>query len=934
MNRYNQFVDFMSDNILYLFDGTALAYRSYFAMINSNLRNAEGLPTGAVYAFAHAIDRIIETHKPTHIAVAWDTHAPTFRHHMDDAYKANRPPQPEELRESIPLIKEMLGYFNIPSLELDGFEADDIVGTLAESARGQNVQVFMVTPDKDFMQLVHDNIAMMKPLSKGDGFEIIDRQGVIYFFGVPPEQVVDVLTLIGDSSDNIPGVSGVGKKGAPELILQYGSVDKLLAAGPSITAKRVREGILGNEDRIRLSRDMIIIKTDVPGIGSWQEMQWTGVNRELLLPFFNRMQFRTLHRKYAGPAITAPSDASQNDLFATQSDLFSAEAALPVSSYKQLDRGSVDYRLVTSSEELQSLVRAIGESDAICVDTETTGVDPMLAELVGIALSVKAGQAWYIALNHATFSTAEALEALRPFLSDPNRLIIAQNLKYDYIVLHRAGLPLSDNVFDTMIAGYLADPSQALNMDALAMKYLGYEPISIDQLIGSGRKQKSIADIPVDDVLYYAAEDADITYQLWEKLRETLKQDELVEVAETIEFPLVTVLARMELQGIRIDPDMLSSFSKVLGEDMLILEKQIYELAGGQFNINSPAQLGEILFKKLKLPSGKKTATGKFSTNEAVLSELAVKYELPARILDYRGLAKLRSTYVDALPPLVHPQTGRVHTSFNQSVAATGRLSSSNPNLQNIPIRTERGREIRKAFVPADGFRMVAADYSQIELRVIASMSQDEAMMEAFRNDEDIHTRTAKEIFSLDDISTVDREQRRKAKEVNFGIPYGVSAYGLASRLGIGNNEGKEIIDAYFARFPGIKTYIDETIAFAREHGYVKTMSGRRRYIPDIRSSNFNIRGFAERTAINMPVQGSAADMIKKAMIEIDRLLRDGEYQTRMLLQVHDELVFEMPEAEVAAVLPQIRRAMESAIPLTVPVKVESGVADNWLEAH
>jgi DNA polymerase I len=934
MNRYNQFVDFMSDNILYLFDGTALAYRSYFAMINSNLRNAEGLPTGAVYAFAHAIDRIIETHKPTHIAVAWDTHAPTFRHHMDDAYKANRPPQPEELRESIPLIKEMLGYFNIPSLELDGFEADDIVGTLAESARGQNVQVFMVTPDKDFMQLVHDNIAMMKPLSKGDGFEIIDRQGVINFFGVPPEQVVDVLTLIGDSSDNIPGVSGVGKKGAPELILQYGSVDKLLAAGPSITAKRVREGILGNEDRIRLSRDMIIIKTDVPGIGSWQEMQWTGVNRELLLPFFNRMQFRTLHRKYAGPAITAPSDASQNDLFAAQSDLFSAEAVLPVSSYKQLDRSSVDYRLVTSSDELKGLLKAIGESDAICVDTETTGVDPMLAELVGIALSVKAGQAWYIALNHATFSTAEALDALRPFLSDPNRLIIAQNLKYDYIVLQRAGLPLSDNVFDTMIAGYLADPSQALNMDALAMKYLGYEPISIDQLIGSGRKQKSIADVPVDDVLYYAAEDADITYQLWEKLRETLKQDELVEVAETIEFPLVTVLARMELQGIRIDPDMLSSFSKVLGEDMLILEKKIYELAGGEFNINSPAQLGEILFKKLKLPSGKKTATGKFSTNEAVLSELAVKYELPARILDYRGLAKLRSTYVDALPPLVHPQTGRVHTSFNQSVAATGRLSSSNPNLQNIPIRTERGREIRKAFVPADGFRMVAADYSQIELRVIASMSQDEAMMEAFRNDEDIHTRTAKEIFSLDDISTVDREQRRKAKEVNFGIPYGVSAYGLASRLGIGNNEGKEIIDAYFARFPGIKTYIDETIAFAREYGYVKTMSGRRRYIPDIRSSNFNIRGFAERTAINMPVQGSAADMIKKAMIAIDRLLREGRYRTRMLLQVHDELVFEMPEAEVATVLPQIRRAMESAIPLTVPVKVESGVADNWLEAH
>lgn len=926
----------MHTNTLYLFDGTALAYRSYFAMINTNLRNAEGLATGAVFAFAHAIDRIIDTHKPTHIAVAWDTHAPTFRHHMDEAYKANRPPQPEELRASIPLIKEMLGYFRIPSLELDGFEADDIVGTLATTARGQDVQVFMVTPDKDFMQLVHDNIAMMKPLSKGDGFEIIDREGVINFFGVPPEQVVDVLTLIGDSSDNIPGVMGVGKKGAPDLIREFGSVDTLLDRASTLTAKRVREGIVGNEDRIRLSRDMIIIKTDVPGMGNWKDLRWGGPDRQSLSTFFTRMQFRTLVRKYAAPAVATPVDMAQNDLFSAQSDMFATEAeASPAASvFKKLDLQTVDYRMVQTREALLQVVQVLSQCSHVCVDTETTGVDPMLASLVGIALARKPGEAWYIPLNRSEFSTAEALDALRPVLSDPQRVIVGQNLKYDYIVLHRAGLTLSDRVFDTMIAAYLAEPSQALNMDALAMKYLDYEPIPIEKLIGSGRKQISIADVPVDTVLAYAAEDADITVQLFEKLRDILQRDGLSEVAEIIEFPLVTVLARMELIGIRIDLDMLSEFSKLLTEDMLALEKEIYELAGGEFNINSPAQLGDILFKKLKLPSGKKTATGKFSTNEAVLSELAVRYPLPARILDYRGLAKLRSTYVDALPPLVHPQTGRVHSSFNQSVAATGRLSSSNPNLQNIPIRTDRGREIRKAFVPADGFRLVAADYSQIELRVIASMSSDEAMKQAFHDDEDIHARTAKEIFGLDDIRNVDRDQRRKAKEVNFGIPYGVSAYGLAARLGIGNNEGKAIIDAYFERFPGVKKYIDETIAFARENGFVKTLSGRRRYIPDIRSSNFNIRGFAERTAINMPVQGTAADMIKKAMIVIDRLIRVEGYRTRMLLQVHDELVFEMPEEEVAVVLPLIRSAMVEAMPLEVVVKVEAGVADNWLEAH
>lgn len=922
----------MASYKLYLLDGTALAYRSYFAMMRSNLRNSDGLPTGAIYGFANAIVKLLESGNPSHIAVAWDTHAPTFRHDMDVAYKANRPPQPDDLRVAFPYIKEMLGYFRIPSLELDGFEADDIVGSLAESARNKDVDVLMVTPDKDFMQLVHDNIVMMKPLNNGEGFEIIDRAGVENFFGVPPEKVVDVLTIIGDSSDNIPGIQGIGKKSAPELIKEFGSLEKLIEMAPQHTSKRVREGIIGNEERIRLSRDMIVIKTDVVGFTDWTKLKWEGIDRAELGSFFNRMQFRTMAKKYssADVVVAKPADFAQVDLFGASS----GETVEVKSLYDTLDSNKVVYKLIQDLDSLRKLVSHFITFDTICVDTETTGKDPMLAELLGIALSVKPSEAYYIALNTDGFDKVEALDSLKPLLSDPNRVYVGQNIKYDYIVLHRAGLTLGEKVFDTMVAAYLVDPAQPLNMDALSMKYLNYAPIPIEELIGSGRNKRTIADVDIDQVLNYAAEDADITYQLYQKLSGLLAKDELMEVASEIEFPLVTVLARMELNGIRVDSDMLAAFSTDLTSEMQILEAQIYEHAGTAFNINSPQQLGEILFKKMKLPSGKKTATGKFSTNEAVLSQLAVRYDLPRLILEYRGLAKLRSTYVDALPPLIHPQTGRVHTSYNQSVAATGRLSSSNPNLQNIPIRTDRGREIRKAFVPAEGFRLVAVDYSQIELRVIASISGDEAMKEAFFNDEDIHARTAKEVFGLESLDDVDRDQRRKAKEVNFGIPYGVSAFGLAQRLGISNNEGKEIIDAYFERFPKIKTYIEETIQYAKENEYVKTLSGRRRYIPDINATNFNVRGFAERTAINMPIQGTAADIIKRAMINVDRILREKGLKTRMLLQVHDELVFEIPLNEVDDVTAMIIREMEGAMPLHIPTKVELGVADNWLDAH
>jgi DNA polymerase I len=936
----------MSSNTLLLLDGTALAYRSYFAMINSNLRNSEGLATGTVFGFASALVRLLDTHTPTHIAVAWDTHAPTFRHAMDDNYKANRPPQPDEIRESMPIIKQMLGYFNISSLELDGFEADDIVGSLAESARGKDVQVFMVTPDKDFMQLVHDNIFMMKPLNKGEGFEIIDRQGVEVFFGVPPEKVVDVLTLIGDASDNIPGVQGIGKKTAPELIREYGSLEALIEAAPTLKSKRVREGITGNEDRIRLSREMIVIKTDMADFNDWSVLNWNGANSSLLAEFFLKMQFRTLAKRYAvtdaGPSKEAVAPRSGNS---SQTDLFSVATAvsaggeagldLPyVDQFERFDSNKVTYILVESLPDLQQLIGEWMQCEILCIDTETTGPNPMFAELVGIALSDGPGRAWYVPLNTALLKPQDVLNAFKPLLSAENKTWIGHNIKYDIIVLNRAGLSIGDKVFDTMLAAYLLDPSQQLKMDVLAVKYLGYLPVPIEDLIGTGRNQISIAEVPVKRVADYAAEDADITFRLYEILVTELAKDGLTEIAQTIEFPLVPVLARMEQAGICIDTGMLESFSKILAEDMLALEQEIYKEASEVFNINSPAQLGEILFKKLKLPSGKKTATGKFSTSESVLSDLAVRYSLPARVLEYRALAKLRSTYVDALPPLVHPQTGRVHTSFNQSVTATGRLSSSNPNMQNIPVRTERGREIRKAFVPAAGCKLIAADYSQIELRVIASISGDEAMKQAFSNDEDIHARTAAEIFGLESMEVVDREQRRKAKEVNFGIPYGVSSYGLAQRLGISNAEGKQIIEAYFSKFPAIRTYIDSTSQFARENGYVRTLAGRRRYIPDINASNFNVRGFAERTAINMPIQGTAADLIKLAMIRIDQWLRDEGYRSRMLLQVHDELIFEVPEEELDAVLPGIVSAMETAMPMDVRIKAEAGVADNWLEAH
>jgi len=910
----------MAKKKLYLLDGMALAYRAHFAFINSRLKNSEGIATGPILGFANTLVKLLEEEEPTHIAVAWDTHTPTFRHELDETYKANRPPQPEELRVGIPLIKEMIDKFGIDNIEQDGFEADDIIGTIAYNAQAEHVDVYLVTPDKDFMQLVDDHITMIKPDNKNGGFIIIDREGVQNYFGVSPEKVIDVLAIIGDTSDNIPGVKGIGKKGAPKLIKKFGSLEKAIEQAPNIKSKRHREGLTQYAEQAMHAKEMVSIKIDVPNVQPWQELGWDGPDKKGLGLFFKRMEFRTLTRKYLGE-----EPGGQGTLFGNSEE----------NNNGSLNEDAVVYELAVTKEEIVAVAKQLENADTICFDTETDSTDPISARLVGISLCAKPEVAWYIPVNvEDALPQEEVMELLKSIFENSESRKIAHNYKFDYLILKRAGFTIRGEIFDTMVAGYLLDANQRLKMDSLAMKYLNYEPVPIESLIGRGKKQKSMADIPYKEIVNYACEDADITYRLYDQFIEELEEDELLSIATDLEFPLIEVLGDMEEKGIKIDVEMLEAFSEELNRDIEKIEKEIFEKTGKEFNLNSPKQLGEVLFEKMEIPAGKMTKTGQYSTSESVLSELANEHEVPALVLDYRSLSKLKSTYVDALPKLVNPVTGRIHTDFNQTVAATGRLSSSNPNLQNIPIRTARGREIRKAFVPADGFKLLAADYSQVELRVIASMSGDENMIEAFKNGEDIHARTAKEIFNLDSIDEVTPNQRRKAKEVNFGIPYGVSAYGLASRLGVSNSEGKEMIEQYFERFPGIKSYIDETIEFAKEHGYVSTLMGRRRYIPDINSRNWNVRGFAERTAINMPIQGTAADIIKLAMIRIHDFLIEEGLKSRMLLQVHDELIFEIHEDEKENVPEKIKHMMENAYELQVPLDVEMGLAGNWLDAH
>jgi len=915
----DQIILFMSKEKLFLLDGMALAYRAHFAFIKSNLMNSEGISTGPIFGFARTIEQLLAEEQPTHIAVAWDTHAPTFRHKMDDQYKANRPPQPDELKVGIPLIKEMMDYYHINNIEQDGFEADDIIGTIAKKAGADGVETYLVTPDKDFMQLVTQHVKMYKPLNSSKGFDIIDIDGVIDYFGVGPDKVIDVLALIGDTSDNIPGVSGIGKKGAPKLIKEYDTIENLVDHAEEVSAKRAREGLLEGKEQALKSKEMVTIVTEVPNTISWDKLNWEKPDQIKLYEFYKRMQFRSLTKTYA------PVEEGQTDLF--------TESREP--SITTLKDVETDYRLVDSSEKLDELVSELSSKKVFCFDTETTGTDPMRAEIVGISFSWKKGTGWYIpTLKGQDLELKEIKEKLKDIFNDEDKTAVAHNLKYDYLVLKNLGLTFRNKMFDTMLAAYLIDPNQKVSMDKLAEEILQYKPVPISALIGKGKKQKTMDEIDVSEVAPYACEDADITWQLYEIYKKELKDHDLEHVAYDIEFPLSKVLAEMEYRGVYIDKEFLNSLSAELDAELKEITQKIYEIAGEEFNINSTKQLGEILFEKLDLPVKKKTSTGKPSTAENVLVQLAdEKYEIAELLLTYRTLSKLNNTYVAALPKLIHPETGRVHTSFNQHIAATGRLSSSNPNLQNIPIRTERGREVRKAFSAPEGTVILAADYSQIELRVIASIAEDEAMKQAFKDGEDIHSRTAKEVFELESLNEVDGNMRRKAKEVNFGIPYGVSKYGLASRLDISNDEAGDMIENYLTRFQGVDAFMKSIVEEARKDGFVKTLTGRRRFIPDINSRNFNRKSFAERTAINTPIQGTAADIIKIAMLNLEEKLKNHP-EWKMLLQVHDELVFEIPESDVDEAKELISDVMQNAMDIGVPLDVEAGIGQNWLEAH
>ncbi len=893
---------------LFLIDGMAIAYRAYFAFINRPLKNKEGLNTSAVYGFVSTLFKILDTENPEHIAVAFDSKEPTFRHKKFPEYKATRQVIPDDLIPQLGYLKEVVEAMNIPVLEIPGWEADDIIGTLARKAENAGYETYMVTPDKDFMQLVSDRIKLYRPSRAGNDFEIIDEEGVRKKFGVSPQQVIDVLGLMGDASDNIPGVKGIGEKTAIPLVRKFGSIPDIYEHLDEIDKKSLREKLESQKEQAFLSRELVTIATDVPVNISVDTLQRAEPDRRKLAELFRYLEFKRFLERI--------QEGAQLDL-ATHED---------VSSVRHT------YVIVDSAERFEELLDALGKASRFAFDTETTSTNPHLGELVGMSFAVEPGVAWYIPWR-GSFNRSEILPGVLGILSDSSKTIVGQNLKYDLLVMRWLGLVTRSPLYDTMIASYILAPSGEHNMDALAERYLGYKPISIKELIGSGKKRITMDQVPVEKVAEYAAEDADVTLRLERVLKEKLAETNQLDLLEKIEFPLIHVLTDMEAEGVRIDEALMDEIRVGMEAQIKEAEGEIFSLAGKEFNIASTQQLGKVLFEELGLPAVKKTKTG-FSTDASVLEQLKGKHPIIDAILVYRQMTKLKSTYIDALPKLINPKTGRVHTSYNQAIASTGRLSSSDPNLQNIPIRTEAGREIRKAFVPRDeNHVLLSADYSQIELRIAAELSGDEALLEAFRKGEDIHASTACRLYGVAP-GDVDEEMRRYAKTVNFGILYGISAYGLARRLGISNQEAQSIIDRYFESFPKVNEYIASTLAFARENGYVQTLMGRRRYLPDINNKNRTVRQFAERTAINMPIQGTAADMIKIAMINIHRELEKKSLRAKMILQVHDELVFDTPRDEVEQVKPLVIDLMKNAIPLSVPVEVSVGIGENWLEAH
>ena len=918
---------------LFLFDAYALIYRAYYAFIRSPRFNSKGQNTSAVLGFCNTLQEILSKEKPKYLGVAFDPHGPTFRNEIFPEYKAQREKTPEDILFAVPIIKDILNAMHIPVLMVDGFEADDVIGTLAKVAAKEGLDTFMLTSDKDYGQLITDNVRMYRP-QHGGGYEIIGPEQINAKYGISrPSQVIDLLALMGDAADNFPGCPGVGEKTAVKLINEFGSVDELISHTDQLKGalkKKVEEHV----DDILLSKTLATIKTDVPVTLDLIKLEVTEPDESQLRKIFEELEFKTLADKFLNKPKKIPQNVNlQLDLFAEFPT--DSEETEKKSSFESLKTISHDYQLIEKQEDIKKLCDFLLTFDFLSLDTETTSTNPIEAELVGLSFAVRENQAFYVPVPENHEEAQQVVEIFRPLYENPSILKIGQNIKYDMQVLANYGITLEGDLWDTMVAHYLIQPELRHNMDLLAEVYLNYKTIHIDELIGpKGKKQRSMRELPPAEVYEYAAEDADVTLKLKRVLEPKLKEVGADRLFHDIEMPLIPVLADMERNGVCIDTESLAETSKAFTQRMNDIEQQIYALAGEQFNISSPKQVGDILFSKLKIvEKPKKTKTGQFVTSEEVLQTLKGKHEIVEKILDYRGLRKLLSTYIDTLPQLINPKTQHIHTSFNQTVTATGRLSSSDPNLQNIPVRGEDGKEIRKAFIPEPGSLFFSADYSQIELRVMAHLSGDENMIDAFIQGHDIHAATAANIYKVG-IDEVTSDQRRKAKRANFGIIYGITVFGLAERLEIDRAEARELINGYFETFPKVREYMEQAKETARQKGYVETFFHRRRYLPDINSRNATVRGFAERNAINAPIQGSAADIIKVAMIRIYQRFKEEHLRSKMILQVHDELNFSVVPEEKGRVEAIVKEEMENAYHLRVPLVADAGWGANWLEAH
>ncbi len=923
----------------------ALIYRAYFALSKTPRITSTGLNTGAIMGFTNTLLDVLKNQQPSHIAVVFDTAAPTARHIEFEAYKAHRESMPEDLAASIPYINRLIEGFNIPIITMDGYEADDIIGTLAKKAEKQNFQVYCMTPDKDFGQLVSENIFIYKPARMGNGAEVQGVKEILEKWEISDVcQVIDILGLWGDAVDNIPGIPGIGEKTAKKLVQEYGSVEGIIANADQLKGK-MRENVENFAEQGLISKKLATILLDVPIELDEKSLELEDPNKEILEPLFAELEFRTLGKRVFGDEFSVLDKSiptnGQMDLFSTTTTTITTTEIVTEISVENVAINNIhntthEYVLADTAEKQVALAEQLASLDSFCFDTETTGLDANLADIVGLSFSFENAKAYYVPTPADREGAQAIVDIFKPVLENPNIEKIGQNIKYDILLLARYGVKVQGSLFDTMLAHYLIDPDTRHGMEVLAENYLNYSPVSITELIGEkGKKQGNMRDVEVEKVKEYAAEDADITLQLKNVFQPLLVETNTMQLAQDVEFPLVYILAEIERNGVKIDVPALEEFSKTLDQDIKNLEESIFEKAGVNFNIASPKQLGEVLFDKLQLdPKAKKTKTGQYKTGEDVLLALAHKSDIVQDILNFRQMQKLKSTYVDALPELINPETGLIHTSYNQAVAATGRLSSTNPNLQNIPIRTERGREVRKAFIPrSENNVILSADYSQIELRLIAELSKDQNMMEAFSQGHDIHRATAAKVYNVD-FDAVTSEQRRNAKAVNFGIIYGQSAFGLSQNLGISRKEASDIINEYFNQYTGIKKYMSDAVESAKEKGYVETILKRRRYLRDINSANMTVRGFAERNAINAPIQGSAADLIKLAMIAIQKEIEQRGLTGKMIMQVHDELVFDVPKDEIEVFKKIILDKMSNAIKTSVPLIVEIGEGKNWLEAH